>query len=50
MTVYIPGYKPDHVFSEPVNPESPVQYENRIKLLVYVRRVAHSTTYEKSPF
>ena len=30
--------------------ESPAQFENRIKPLVYIRRITHSTMYEKAPF
>ena len=32
------------------NRESPAQFENRIMPWVYVRRVTHSTMYEKAPF
>ena len=31
-------------------PESPAQFEKRIKPRVYVRRITHSTMYEKAPF
>ena len=30
--------------------ESPAQFENRIKPLVYIRQITHSTMYEKAPF
>ena len=32
-----------------LNRESPTQFENRIKSRMYVRRITHSSMYEKSP-